>query len=488
VKRNYPKLNLQNLNKQKRMRKNLNKLAKLFFGISIVLLLANCEQNEPLSLEGNTQNASIQEARGWFESYKQEVAFDTIFKNLEYHWEKASLKMLADSTRAITVPVISTKQALDYRGEKVLYLYPKEDQAGFNTTLFETMPDKKYFARNGGKINLNTFDGYIIRWDLEYGFDSGTKFVNGQPTEDIDLKMIKTTVGGLSVTGKLTDVEEEPIELREVRVTGAGGGKDTSSYGIAMSIVSLKGISAYNGGAGAYTGGAYGGGGSGGNTPSPKPNPEYDKTPCDKLKAQIKNAGYKLRLADLKNNTGLTFEKGYKHQKGNAMPELKRAQSTTSTDGLIFDFDSETIGYMHTHQDTYEDEVHGIRKGHQIFSPADIKNFLILVATANRYKTPQEDVYGIVVTSTGNYELKFTGSLAGQDVNKDWKGNAMNEAYVKSINDNGLEKGLLTFIKNYLGITGIELFKIEENGDYSSITVVNGTKVSISCEDLKKGI
>jgi hypothetical protein len=204
--------------------------------------------------------------------------------------------------------------------------------------------------------------------------------------------------------------------------------------------------------------------------------------PCAKLLAQKNSDGYKLRLADLKTKTGLPYESGYKHQKSGALPELKRAKSTATSDGLTFDFDKETIGYMHTHPDKYETEEMGTRDSYKIFSPGDIKEFLILITIADLHHTPLEDLYGMVVTSTGTYEFKFTGSLLGQNVNLDWKSNAMEDTYKRAIRKYGLEEGLLHFTKDYLGISGIELYKAEDDGSYKNIKLVDGIATTTACK------
>jgi hypothetical protein len=468
------------------MRKNLNKLARIVFALSIALLLANCDRNEPLGLNGNAQNASIQEARTWFDGYKTEVAFDTIFKNLEYHWEKANLKILVDSTRAITVPVISTKQGIDYNGEKVLYLYPKKGESGFNTTLIETIPGKNHLNANRGFINLNTFEGYMVRWDLENGFDRGTLFKNGKPVADIDLKVIKVVAGGLSVTGRIMNKEKPPIELKEVKVSGGTTTNDGYYYQLQLSSAGVGSGGSYQGTASNYGGATYAGGAAKPNIQvNSKDNSNYNKTPCEKLKAQKNNLGYNSRLADLKKNTGLTYETGYRQEKDGSLPALELAPSTGTTDGLKFTVTKNTVGFMHVHTDAYEDPVRGLVTPYKMFSPQDVSNLFRLVGNAIQNNNPIDDVYGMVVTSGGVYEIKYTGSPLQNTSTINWGSTATEDAYKTAINLNGPEAGLLSFLKDYAGVTGVELFRAEESGDFTSLTIVNGAIIAITCEELK---
>jgi uncharacterized lipoprotein YehR (DUF1307 family) len=53
------------------MRKNLNKLARIVFALSIVLLLANCDRNEPLGQDNTTP--IIANAKSSFEDYKSNM-------------------------------------------------------------------------------------------------------------------------------------------------------------------------------------------------------------------------------------------------------------------------------------------------------------------------------------------------------------------------------------------------------------------------------
>jgi hypothetical protein len=196
------------------MRKNLNKLAKIVFSISIALLLANCDRNEPIGQ--NNLSPTIANTKSWFEDYKSNVTFDPLYKNLEYHWEKASVRVLYDNTSFIVVPIDNLGQDKDYKREMVLYFFPKKDLDGFSITLFETIPDKKYHIDNNGLINLDTFEGFMIESNLETGFEQGASFKNGLPIEQI----VKTTKQNNKIDNKETSKmnTDVPILLNTVTV------------------------------------------------------------------------------------------------------------------------------------------------------------------------------------------------------------------------------------------------------------------------------
>jgi hypothetical protein len=197
------------------MRKNLNKLARIVFALSIVLLLANCDRNEPLGQDNTTP--IIANAKSSFEDYKSNVTFDPMFQNLEYHWEKASLKILDDNSQVIMLPADYADESSEYKGQKILHLYNTKDSNQYNIALFETIPYKNQLINYKELINLNIFNGYIMQWNLEYGFVQGAEYKNGLPILDLDVKTQNNKIRNAS-TSKIN--ESEPILLNEVVVKG----------------------------------------------------------------------------------------------------------------------------------------------------------------------------------------------------------------------------------------------------------------------------
>lgn len=149
---------------------------------------------------------------------------------------------------------------------------------------------------------------------------------------------------------------------------------------------------------------------------------------------------------------------------------------------MSFQIESNTMGYMHTHLDPYEsgrynsDGESEVLAPIKMFSPADVERFLSLLINAKVNNIPIENVYGTMVSSSGIYMLRFTGNIADVRTNFEWDG--LNEIYKKSINDDGVEKGFLNFIKNNIGINGISLFKIKNDGTSENKTLNSNNRLT----------
>ncbi|MCC4922677.1 hypothetical protein [Flavobacterium chungbukense] len=134
---------------------------------------------------------------------------------MSYHWEAAKETVLPDGSKTIVVPVSIKNVQLDYKGSTFLYLY-KIEQNKYDAALFEIIPSKEY-EEELSVINLDTFNGYILKWDLVEGFIKGNKFVSGQEgREVVDTDNPKSASSIFSKKG--------PIELDEVVVTAPGPG------------------------------------------------------------------------------------------------------------------------------------------------------------------------------------------------------------------------------------------------------------------------
>jgi hypothetical protein len=205
--------------------------------------------------------------------------------------------------------------------------------------------------------------------------------------------------------------------------------------------------------------------------------------PCEKLKAQYNNPIYKAKIDVLKTQTGQTKENGYAQTKDGSFTTL----TANGSDAVTLPRDINRIGYMHTHLDSYQKtnaegeliDVFPIK----IFSPEDVKQFLILIINAQNYGNPISDTYGVLVSSAGTYQLGFTGNAADINVKANtinW-GESLDKIYITTILENGLEKGLLKFLIDKIGIDGIELYKIEDTGNKKITLDINGKKITINC-------
>ncbi|MEP2970567.1 hypothetical protein [Nonlabens ulvanivorans] len=119
--------------------------------------------------------------------------------------------------------------------------------------------------------------------------------------------------------------------------------------------------------------------------------------------------------------------------------------------------DSTTIGMMHTHYDNYPNgdfSVNGtpmMTATIKVPSPGDVGVFLKLLRNAAANNIPLEQVYVTMISSKGNYTLKYEGSAldipSGGSVNM-LSPEDFEKKYAKYVKDFGKQRGLLKFIKD----------------------------------------
>jgi len=125
-----------------------------------------------------------------------------------------------------------------------------------------------------------------------------------------------------------------------------------------------------------------------------------------------------------------------------------------------------------------------LKKPIKIFSPADILKFLQIVKNSKYNGVPTHLVYGTVIASTGNYTLRFTGNP--DDIIGLGSANSYRADYKKYFEEdykNNKEKAFLHFLKDKIGINGINLYRIRDNGDIEKkIIKENGRVKTSNCE------
>ncbi len=216
----------------------------------------------------------------------------------------------------------------------------------------------------------------------------------------------------------------------------------------------------------------FGGGGGGG---SSSQNPITLINPCSIIKTQTTNANYQNKISELKKTSVLNkpYESGYSEDKQGNFTKLKTSESTSSSDGLKVPINSNTKGYIHTHQNDYEtgrtdgDNNPEIRKPIRIFSPADV-NALMEIAK-QRTNQDYSDIYATMVSSDGTYMLKFTGGSSDIKTGfgtREWRIEFRN--YI--IREKGpLVAKFLGFVSKEMKINNIALFKLKDSGSIQEI-------------------
>jgi hypothetical protein len=232
----------------------------------------------------------------------------------------------------------------------------------------------------------------------------------------------------------------------------------------------------------------YPGDGGGGGEPEEEEE-EEEEDPCTKAKATTTDPKFTSSISTLKENTNLNRETGYTLSHGAQPQFLDSPSGSTQVD---FRFHFTTYAFMHVHYD-------GI---YPIFSPGDIIEFNKWVVWAKEWNdvptnNPKIDLNNLsytVVTSWGNYTMTYDGmgatpfqNFSQQEVDN------INDKYVSmlrscatagasgiSYNMDKLEKEFMKFMKNYLNMPDLKLFKVENSGN-TELYLENGNRKTNPC-------
>lgn len=126
---------------------------------------------------------------------------------------------------------------------------------------------------------------------------------------------------------------------------------------------------------------------------------------------------------------------------------------------------------MHTH---INDIPNSDKKGVKMFSPADAAYFMDLIQNAQTKGESLSDVYAAMVTSIGNYQIRFTGNQyqiktftkAEAESHNDPFGIFMSDFM---INSKKLELGFLKYIQKEMLLYGITLYRMNADGTTTEI-------------------
>lgn len=207
-------------------------------------------------------------------------------------------------------------------------------------------------------------------------------------------------------------------------------------------------------------------------------------TPCGKIKAQRSNADFYAKKSLLESNTGLKMETGF-IQRNSGDYEYKDNATATETSNSLglpnanLPENKNIKGYMHTHVDdfTYFDATEGAdatRLGIKIFSPADMSYFMDMVKNANDGFNNLGDVYAIMISSSVNYQIRFTGSEYQIKTFTDADITALKKSYTALMESRigkqkELELGFLQFINDRMNLKGVSLYRMNPDGTNTEI-------------------
>ncbi|MDH6252508.1 hypothetical protein M2347_002235 [Chryseobacterium sp. H1D6B] len=222
-----------------------------------------------------------------------------------------------------------------------------------------------------------------------------------------------------------------------------------------------------------------GGGGAGdpGEFPYPEGgggNPETpEKTPCEQMNAQNQNVKFKEKVTALDKPEifNKTQETGFAAAYG---PQTTYATlANTGNDNLKLPEGNKYFGFMHVHLNK-----EGVVK---IFSPADIFTFLTSCVRNAQQKGIMSDAYAMVITSEGNYILKYSGDGGfgiGPGTMTAWN-SWYNDNYTTLLGNGDLtqpnvEKLFTKFLQEKVNIDGLEIYKADKTTGNTSRLQYNG--------------
>jgi len=208
---------------------------------------------------------------------------------------------------------------------------------------------------------------------------------------------------------------------------------------------------------------------------------------CEQIKLQRADIEFKNKITDLEGKTNLKKETGYIQKwsgdyiyKDNAGAtnnantlSLPNVETNTYIKGFI---DTHVNNYKFLDAQGYERDKNGIK----MFSPADIAYFMDLVKNAQTTGQPLNNVYGVMVSSLGNYQIRFTGNQYQIKTFTDAQTETYKDLFVdfmKYRNENvkAREFGFLKFIDEKMNLKGISLYRTNTNGTTTEIKL-NATK------------
>ncbi|WP_104669485.1 hypothetical protein [Chryseobacterium shigense] len=224
-------------------------------------------------------------------------------------------------------------------------------------------------------------------------------------------------------------------------------------------------------------------GGGGGTQPQ-------NQNPCEKLKTQNANPQFTGKIDDLKSKLTLKKETGYVEKTNGSFDYKDNATATETANSLSLGTPTADMkGYLHTHPNDFEieypDGTIEYRKGFKIFSPADVIYFNQMVALANQNGIPLGDIYAVMVSGTGTYQIRFTGNvnqIKTVYTNTKFEYNEMYKTYFSDNKQNSDELNFLKFMDEHMYVKGVSLVKMNDSGTFTTKTL-NSDKSGLAESD-----
>ena len=400
----------------------------------------------------------IKNVKKIFETYADQNYFKD--KAGEIAWDYA---LTAGEENLLEVPVI--------RNGKVNFILVVEREG-----------DRIYFRRDSDARSRRFFEILVFK---------DRKTLSGTIRENLKNSQAKSNCVTIEKTVTWTDTQTGAVlqvdHFTEMHCTSSGP---------KLPCEAIDMNSSCGGGSGTSGSGGNGGGGSGGGGGYPYTQEVKDFIDnCKKVREQRNNINFKNNITNLEGKTTLKAETGYIQRTDGSYTYKDTAGQTNDANTLSLPNTSlsenkNIMGFLHTHVNDYTytnadgDDIP--REGIKMFSPADISYFMDMLKNAQEAGRPLSDVYAVMVTSKGNYQIRFTGNQYQiKSFTKDQLDNLTQPYITTMTKSSDLEFAFLNFISEKMNIKGVNLYKMDSNGtNYEIKLTPEKNKITSGCAGL----
>ena len=491
-------------------------LGIFFVGISAVLW--NCQQEE-IPVEENTgvhlTTVSLSEAQRLFSLYEKKRN-DALIKSkaspasvlqIDPDWNTYT-QIALPFTEALLSDVKATLNVPVHHEVSLVFI-------GMESHTIRAIQSVQAIEHDGdGTLR----EGYVYYHNFEGAYLRGYRVENGEVTKRLVPKAREQQASFFDLFAFFWDECDEAYNpnsefctnmLEEVIISSGGGGGGGPSYYFIVDYMTPD-----------HEGGGDGGGngdGGGGEDEGSKPLNEEQKKcatmgkvynektkqcecpsgmtedtngtcvdPCEEIQDFIIDLQFSAKVDELEGNLGLPRETGYEqHSNGKYKPMKPINQEGTE---LKVSITPTTVGFTHTHPDfvyVIDDKTGKREKKYPIkmFSPQDLKAFLQIAKNGDGTNFGLSQAYAAVITSQGNYMLKYRGALSSVSTSMNNIGPRSMEALYRTYVEESKDKvfAFIRFMKDILEITEVEIYEfdsstgevkgkyIDENGNIQSI-------------------
>ncbi|WP_343764452.1 hypothetical protein [Gangjinia marincola] len=200
-----------------------------------------------------------------------------------------------------------------------------------------------------------------------------------------------------------------------------------------------------------------------------------DLATCQRIADLINNPSYQAKAQECKDNFGGEDEKGFIQNTDGTFVD---APVSDNGHTVSFPTGADKVGYIHNHlndkiyPDDDGDGIIDVDRPIRRHSPADINTFVELLKIAQNTGRPVEDIYGSMYSSSGNFQLRFSGDPSTLPLYDSLEIRILTRKYLEYFQEDGDKSiRLLRFTKDSMDLNGIELWKINDNGKIKKLSL-----------------